>query len=89
MITKLRPYDPILLFQLYILQKVKKQDGLKSRVLGKAATVPVLPHTHKKKEVLSTAVSTGLLVILSVWMCHCSFLPQQTAFRCICQETAG
>lgn len=32
--------------------------------------------TQKKKRVLSTAVSTWLLVIISVCMCHCSFLPQ-------------
>lgn len=34
-------------------------------------------HTQKKR-VLSTAVSTWLLVIFSVWMCHCSFLPQRS-----------
>jgi len=46
-IAKLRPDDLTLLFHQYIQQKLRKQDGVKSRVLGKAATLPVLPHEKK------------------------------------------
>lgn len=48
MIAELRPDDPILLFHLYIMQKVKKQDGVKSSVLERHLQFQYY-HIKKKK----------------------------------------